>query len=1230
MKLLSYNVRGFGSNVKRKAVRSLVRKEGINFACFQETKIEYIDQDICLSIWGQGNFDWVYKASVGKSGGLLCVWDNDVFVKDTVVEIPGALAIYGMWGVKKQKCCIVNVYASCNRNERVETWTELQKMIEEGEGFWCIAGDFNSVRSEEERRGRSEHSHYREDLNDFIESAELNDLPLTRRKFTWYKSDGSAMSRLDRFLLSDDLLNFWGECCQIGLNRSISDHCPVILKKVDSDWGPKPFRVLNCWDQHPDFIETVENIWKTTEVRGWKGYVCKEKFKHLRYNLKKWNTEVFGNFEHQIIEAEAKIREVDDKNEHTGVTEEDILSRREGFSELWAAWHRREVAWKQKSKLDWVQQGDVNSKLFHRIASGNRARKLIRGIYKNGSWMEEPSGVRQEVREYFKNIFQEDQWDRPKLDGLQFKQLDDEDRIWLERDISAEEVKQAVWECGGDKSPGPDGFNFHFIRSIWRVVEKDVVDFVQEFSNNGKLVRGLNSSFIVLVPKKGNPVDLKDYRPISLINSLYKIISKVLANRIKKVLVKVISGTQSAFLGGRQITDGILILNEVVEEIKKKKVSSFIFKADFEKAYDCVNWSFLDEMMWRLGFGEKWREWIKECLQTASVSVLVNGSPTEEFKMERGIRQGDPIAPFLFLIVAEGLHGLIESAKSKDLLQGVDIGSFGLNISHLQFADDTVIMGKADPGNVKAVKGILRWFELVSGLKINFNKSVLYSFNVSDEWGRMAAASLNCKSGSTPFTYLGMPIGNAMVRRKAWVPVIENFNKKLAVWKAKCLSIGGRVTLLRSVLSALPIYFMSVFKIPKIVLHELVCIQRNFLWGHKEGKSRLAWLSWDKVCRRRKEGGLGVPDLECRNIALLGKWWDRFGKEENCLWKKVISDKYYGGGIVWDIKHTQTRIVSTLWRNILNLGNEGRRGFEIFKDGFCWKVGLGDKVKFWFEKWIGTEPLCVTYPRLFNLAFNRNASVMDVSQLTNGFWIWRNAWRREPFGRERNEEQKLKESLMGGLVLSTQPDQRSWCLDTANGFTVSKAYSMLVGQNIILETRICKRLWSRFVPAKISCFGWRLLLNGLPTKAGLLRRGIKIEEAESLCCICRRDLEDENHLFARCSKIQSLWMRCYKWWGLSQPLPNSIALLCEAHSVGIKKVVKPDIWFLIFLVVTWAIWYMRNSIIHREQQWEEGRTFDLIQRMTFVWIRGKSTNTKFPFFHWCNYPSSCDQEITRS
>ncbi|GKV15232.1 hypothetical protein SLEP1_g26031 [Rubroshorea leprosula] len=1022
---------------------------------------------------------------IPRSGGVLCIWDKDFFEKVTMVEKPKALAIFGLWGEKKQKCCIVNVYASCNRNERMETWTELLKMIEEGEGFWCIAGDFNSVRSMEERRGRSEHSRYKEDLNEFIENAGLVDLPLTRRKFTWYKGDGSAMSRLDRFLLSNDLLNFWGDCCQVGLNRSISNHCPVVLKKINSDWGPKPFRALNCWDQHPDFRRVVEESWKSTEVRGWKGYVCKEKFKHLRNRLKIWNLEVFGNFEKQIDMAEAKIKEVDSKNEITEISEEDILLRRE--------------------------------------ANINKLRKMIQGIHKDGSWVEEPNIVKQEVREYFRKIFQDEQWDKPKLDGLQFKQLTEEDRIWLERAVSAEEVKQAVWECGGDKSPGPDGFSFHLIRACWTVIEKDVVEFVQEFSRNGKLV---------------------------------------LANRIKKVLPKVISGTQSAFLGGRHIID--------------------------------------DEMMRRLDFGEKWRMWIKECLQTASISILVNGSPTEEFKMERGIRQGDPIAPFLFLIVVEGLNVLIESAISKEALKGIDVGPFGMNISHLQFADDTVIMGKVDPDNIKAVKGILRWFELLSDLKINFNKSVLYSFNASDEWGRMVAATLNCKSGSLPFTYLGMPVGDIMCRRKAWKLVIDNFSKKLAVWKVKSLSIGGRVTLLKSVLSALPIYFMSIFRIPKVVLHDLVSLQRKFLWGYTEDKSKLAWLSWEKVCRNRSEGGLGVPNLDYRNIALLGKWWDRFGKEEGSLWKKVVIDKFYGRGSVWDINQTQLRNVSTLWRNIVELGEKG-----------------------------GTEPLNISFPRLFNLTSNKDALVMEVGQFSNDSWIWKNIWRHDFIGRERDEEQRIKEIILRELVLSSQPDQRRWSFDTANGYTVRKAYSLMASQNRLVETRICRKLWGKLIPSKINCFGWRLILKGLLMKAGILKRGIQLQEEATFCCICRKELEDDDHLFATCPKIQSLWMRCYNWWGISLTLPNTISLLCEAHSIGIKKWVNSEVWFLIFLVVAWSIWYTRNSIIHNSQQWDEDKTFDLIQRRTFAWIRGRSTNTMFPFFYWCNSPSTCVQEIPK-
>ncbi|GKU91277.1 hypothetical protein SLEP1_g5176 [Rubroshorea leprosula] len=1076
------------------------------------------------------------KALVGRSGGVLCIWDKKFFEKVSVVEKPRALAIFGLWGEKKQKCCIVNVYASCNRNERMETWTELLKMIEEGEGFW---EGFSELWEAWKRR---EMAWKQKSKIDWIQQGDANS------KLFHRIANGNRLRKMIRGIHKD---GSWVEEPNI-VKQEVREYFRKIFQ--DEQWDmPKldglQFKQLTeenrIWleravSAEEEFsrnskleclqtasISILVNGSPTEEFKMEKGIRQGDPIAPFLFLIVAEGLNVL--IESAVSKEALKGIDVGPFGlsiSHLQFADDTVIMGKADPDNIKAV--KGILRWFEL--LSGLKINFNKSVLYSFNASDEWGRMVVAalncksGIHKDGSWVEEPNIVKQEVREYFRKFFQDDQWDKPKLDGLQFKQLTEEDRIWLERAVSAEEVKQAVWECGGDKSPGPDGFSFHLIRACWTVIEKDVVEFVQDFSRNGKLVRGLNSSFIVLIPKKSNPEDLKDYRPISLINSLYKIISKVLANRIKKVLPKVISGTQSAFLGGRQITDGVLILNEVIEEIKKKKVSSFIFKGNFEKSYDCVNWDFSDEMMRRLGFGEKWRMWIKECLQTASISILANGSPTEEFKMERGIRQGDPIAPFLFLVVVEGLNVLIESAISKEALKGIDVGPFGLNISHLQFADDTVIMGKADPDNIKAVKGILRWFELLSGLKINFNKSVLYSFNASDEWGRMAVAALNCISGSLPFTYLEMPVGDIMCRRKAWKPVIDNFSKKLAVWKAKSLSIGGRVTLLR-----------------------------KFLWGYTEDKSKLAWLSWEKVCRNRSEGGLGVPNLDYRNIALLGKWWDRFGKEEGSLWKKVVIDKFYGGGSVWDINQTQLRNVSTLWRNIVELGEKGGNGSRVLKEGFGWKVGMGDKVKFWVDKWIGTEPLNISFPRLFNLTSNKDALVMEVGQFSNDSWIWKNIWRHDFIGRERDEEQRIKEIILRELVLSSQPDQRRWSFDTANGYTVRKAYSLMAGQNRLVETRICRKLWGKLIPSKISCFGWRLILKGLSTKAGILKRGIQLQEEETFCCICIKELEDDNHLFATCPKIQSLWMRCYNWWGISLTLPNTISLLCEAHSIGIKK-----------------------------------------------------------------------------
>ncbi|GAU11147.1 hypothetical protein TSUD_197710 [Trifolium subterraneum] len=215
----------------------------------------------------------------------------------------------------------------------------------------------------------------------------------------------------------------------------------------------------------------------------------------------------------------------------------------------------------------------------------------------------------------------------------------------------------------------------------------------------------------------------------------------------------------SSLYKDRQILDGILIANEVVDEARRSKKDLLLFKVDFEKAYDSVDWGYLDAVMGKMGFPTLWRKWIKECVCTATASILVNGSPTDEFPLERGLRQGDPLSPFLFLMAAEGLHVLMEAMVERNLFTGYSVGEAApVLVSHLQFADDTLLMGTKSWANVRALRAVLVLFKTMSGLKVNFNKSMLVGVNILDSWLEEAASVLSCRVGKIPFLYLGLPI----------------------------------------------------------------------------------------------------------------------------------------------------------------------------------------------------------------------------------------------------------------------------------------------------------------------------------------------------------------------------------------------------------------------------------------------------------------------------------------
>ncbi|XP_057453105.1 uncharacterized protein LOC130744965 [Lotus japonicus] len=300
--------------------------------------------------------------------------------------------------------------------------------------------------------------------------------------------------------------------------------------------------------------------------------------------------------------------------------------------------------------------------------------------------------------------------------------------------------------------------NFRFIKAFWDILKEDFKKTADEFFANGSWPKGLNASFITLIPKSESPQGLKDFRPISLVNCVYKVMAKVLAIRMKEVMSYVIDDCQFAFVGNKNMLDSVPIANEVIHEAKRRKQATFVLKVDFEKAYDTISWQFLTYMLRRMKFGERWVRWIKGCLESSCVSVLVNGSPTEEFSMGRGIRQGDPLAPFLFLVVAEGLSGLLRQATLLGKFSPFEFRSEEkIEVSLLQFADDTVFFGRATMQNVFTVKCILRCFEMVSELKVNFFKSKVA--------GMPQGVATKCKSILLRFLWGGAEGG----RKIAWV-----------------------------------------------------------------------------------------------------------------------------------------------------------------------------------------------------------------------------------------------------------------------------------------------------------------------------------------------------------------------------------------------------------------------------------------------------------------------------
>ncbi|KAK9074986.1 hypothetical protein SSX86_003305 [Deinandra increscens subsp. villosa] len=302
---------------------------------------------------------------------------------------------------------------------------------------------------------------------------------------------------------------------------------------------------------------------------------------------------------------------------------------------------------------------------------GLLAKNRINAVLQNGKWVHDPFNIKRLAAEFFKEKIKEPLQDRLPFHSNDFKRISRSQASELIKDFSAEELKEVVWNCAPSKAPGLDGFNIKFFKHHSDLMGPALLEVMQQFHSYDQSSPGCNSSFITLTPKVSDPIDYGQFRPVILIGSIYKIIAKVIYSRIKKVMNSIISDTQSAYLEGRSILDNPLILNESIAWLKRNKKYSLLFKVDFEKAFDTINWNFLDSTMEQMGFPTKWRQWIRGCLASSRLSILINGSPTEEFQVHRGVKQGDPLSPLLFIIRMEVLHLASQKSVNEWLFRGI-------------------------------------------------------------------------------------------------------------------------------------------------------------------------------------------------------------------------------------------------------------------------------------------------------------------------------------------------------------------------------------------------------------------------------------------------------------------------------------------------------------------------------------------------------------------------------
>ena len=770
-KLFFWNVRGLNDPDKHKPFSNWLSTYQPLFGSILETHIKDYNLHYVMSKTCRG---WKFTSnhSEDEDGRIIIIWKDSVDVRvlqqsrqavTCEVKLPGSAPFV-----------FTAIYASNERTERTDLWVELLNLYQ---SFsldtvpWVLGGDFNQIIHPAEHSLPEVNSLTSDmiELRDCFTQMGLYDLRYQGSLYSWtnHQPEDPIAKKLDRLLINNPVLSLFPNCSSFFHPNLISDHCPCTLDlatKIPAS-GNRPFKFYNYLTKHPSFHQVVLDAWTQARNTVWNLTALYWKQKQIKGDLKHLNRENFSQIQVRVSEAnrvllDVQVQALNSPSTHLFEMEKEALQTWNFLRGI------EESYFKQRSRVNWLKEGDQNTIYFFRMVQTRMNFNFIRSfLLPSGAIISDPTQMSLLAVSHFQKILgpspvpviglvSTSQW----FLSLSEFTCTATQSAQMTTIPTTEEIKSMLFKLNKNKAPGPDGLTSGFYKASWSIVGSEVTEAIRHFFFCSFLPASTNATILSLIPKHTGASLITDYRPIACLNTIYKVISRLLVKRLKPILSELIVPNQTAFVKGRMLVENTSLAGELVQGYHKNNQTKRItIKVDIAKAFDTLSWSFLFSSLQAINIPPLMLSWLKACVCTTNFTVGYNGFVNGYFKGTRGLRQGDPLSPYLFVIAMNTLSLMLNQA-AQEMKFNYHLNCQASKLTHLSFADDLLIFIDGSLRSVQAVLQVLREFELRSGLAVSVQKSSFFASGLSTHETDLIQFSTGMPMGTLPVRYLGVPL----------------------------------------------------------------------------------------------------------------------------------------------------------------------------------------------------------------------------------------------------------------------------------------------------------------------------------------------------------------------------------------------------------------------------------------------------------------------------------------